>query len=71
MFYSKKYDYVFWFLVCINVCQGEVASQSLTPTAHRSRSGKSERKRGRTFKWSKAKVDGEIICELEHLMLQI
>ena len=27
MFYSKKYDYVCWFLVSINVCQGQVATK--------------------------------------------
>ena len=27
MFYSKKYDYVCWFLVKIKVCQGQVASE--------------------------------------------
>ena len=27
MFNSKKYDYVCWFLVKINVCQGQVASE--------------------------------------------
>ena len=27
MFYSKMYDYVCWFLVYINVCQGQVASK--------------------------------------------
>ena len=26
MFYNKKYDYVCWCLVYINVCQGKVAS---------------------------------------------
>jgi len=70
MFYNKKYDYVCWFLVKIKVCQGQVASE-VSLQQHIVAVIKSERKRGRTCKLSKARVDDENICELEHLMLQI